>query len=772
LNSWKFIAFCIVCILFLSGQQACGLLGDTVALPDQISYNYHVRPILSDKCFVCHGPDKNQLKAGLRLDMPEAAYAPLTDTKGAYAIVPGNPEASEVVKRIKSQDTAYVMPVPESHLGRLTEYEIAVIEKWIAQGAKYEKHWAFIAPIKTELPSVKKKDWPKSEIDHFTLAKMEGNGLKPNQEANQSLLLKRLSLDLTGLPPTEAEMDAFESDKSPEGYEKTVDRLLASPHFGEKMAIYWLDIARYADSYGYQDDNIRTQWPYRDWVMHAFNQNMPYDQFITWQLAGDLLPNAGKEQVLATAFLRNHKYTEEGGVIPEEYRVEYIDDKVKTYTKGMLALTVECAKCHDHKYDPIAQTDYYKLFGFFNSTKEQGYEGDVSQSKPAKAPWLTLTKLEIDTQVPFVHHKDTSAVMVSVMGDLDTIRPTYVLDRGVYDKRTVEVKPTALQTVLPFDTTTLPRNRFGLAKWTVDKANPLTARVFVNHLWQELFGAGLVKSTGDFGMQGTLPSHPELLDWLAVDFMEHNWDIKYLVKKMVMTATYRQSSEITDDHHRIDPDNTFLARSARTRIKAELIRDMLLASSQLLVKEIGGPSVKPYQPKGLWEGATSGRGALRTYQQDTDSALYRRGLYNFIKLTNPPPAMIMFDASNRDGCEVKRSMTNTPLQALVMMNDPTVLEASRVFAERLMKSGMSVNDQLLRAFRAIICRRPTQKEMSVLRAYYAQELQVFQSGEADAVKTLRVGEWPQSKEIDQNQTAALMKVVNTIYNMEEAITKS
>ncbi|MBK6995237.1 MAG: DUF1553 domain-containing protein [Lewinellaceae bacterium] len=770
----RFLAFLCAFMALIGLWNACNRQNSLQngGLPDQISYNFHVRPILSDKCFVCHGPDKNQLKAGLRLDQAETAYAPLKETKGRFAIVPGKPEESELMHRITSQVPEYQMPTPESHLGALSEREINILKKWIEQGAVYEKHWALLPPEKADLPQIKDKKWPQNEIDYFTLAKMAENDLKPNAEASKEYLLKRATMDLTGLLPTETEMDAFLAEKDENAYEKVLDRLLASPHYGEKIALLWLDIARYSDSYGYQDDNIRSQWPYRDWVIHAFNKNMSYDQFVIWQLAGDLLPNASKEQILATAFLRNHKYTEEGGVIPEEYRVEYALDKVKTYTKGMLALTVECAQCHDHKYDPISQKDYYQLFGFFNTSKEAGFEGDVSASMPAKKPVLTLSDSEVKSILQFINKRDTSAVMVSVMGELDTPRTTYVLNRGAYDQHGQVVKPAALNAVMPFDTLQYPGNRLGLAKWTVTKANPLTARVFVNQIWQEFFGTGLVKTTDDFGMQGNLPTHPELLDWLAVDFMEHNWDIKRLVKQILMSATYRQSAEIKEEHLSIDPDNMYLARSPRLRLKAEFIRDMVLETSQLLNKEIGGPSVKPYKPKGLWEGATSGRGVLKTYEQDKDSALYRRGMYTFIKLTLPPPSMIVFDASNRDQCEVKRSRTNTPLQAFIMMNDPTVLEASRVLAQHLLTENKPLDDKIASAFRRIICRKPSSREMGILKEYYEEQLQLFNGNKLNALKTLLVGDSPINRNLNLNESAALMKVVNTIYNMEEAITKS
>ena len=739
---------------------------------DRISYNFDIRPILSDKCFACHGPDANKRKASLRLDIRDSALAPLKETKGAFAIVPGQPEASELIRRISSKDPSYQMPAPESHLGLLSADEIKLFTAWIQQGASYEKHWAFVKPHKVDLPATSDKDWQKNEIDHFTLAKMREQGLEPNEEAEKEILLKRVSLDLTGLLPSVEMMDAFAGDKSRNAYENVVDQLLSTAQYGEKMAVHWLDVARYADSYGYQDDNIRTQWPYRDWLIHAFNKNMGYDEFITWQLAGDLLPNANKEQILATAFLRNHKYTEEGGVIPEEYRVEYNIDKVKTFAKGVLALTVECAQCHDHKYDPISQKDYYQLFGFFNSSKEQGFEGDVSISKPAKTPIIVLNDDDVKNIVSFIHKKDTGQLTVSVMGEADTPRNTYILQRGVYDQHGEQVQAAGLKSVLDFDTAQLPRNRLGLARWTVSKENPVTARAFVNQLWAEFFGKGIVATTGDFGMQGNLPTHPELLDWLAVDFMENNWDIKRLIKKIVLSATYRQSSRISEKQRNTDPDNTYLSRFSRVREKAEFIRDIVLGSSGLLVKTIGGPSVKPYQPKGIWEAATSGRGVLAVYEQDHGEALYRRGLYTFIKLTAPPPGMMMFDASNRDQCEVRRLNTTTPLQALAMMNDPMVLEASRVFAQRLFVKNSSIEQKIQLAFRSIICRTPTHKQLNILSGYYQEQFNQFKSKQLDAGKTLNVGEYAQDERMNKDELAALMKVIVTIYNMEEAITKT
>jgi hypothetical protein len=741
-------------------------------LPEKISYNFDIRPVLSDKCFKCHGPDANQRQAHLRLDIADSAYAALKETKGAYAIVPGKPGQSELIKRISSSDLTFMMPPPDAHLGMLTEHEKKLFEKWIEQGAKYERHWAFTVPVKSQLPSVKNTSWPKNEIDYFVLNKMEQQGLAPNEDADKERLLKRLCLDITGLPPSLDMMDGFLADSSERAYEKIVDRLLALPQYGEKMAVHWLDIARYADSYGYQDDNIRTQWPWRDWVIHAFNENMPYDQFVTWQIAGDMLPNANKEQILATGFFRNHKYTEEGGVVPEEYRIEYLIDKTKTYGKGILGVTIECAQCHDHKYDPFSQKDYYSLLAFFNNTKEVGYEGDVSVSRPAKMPILYINSNDRKNLLSFIQKKDTATLMVSVMGERDTLRKTYILNRGRYDAPKAEVAPNALPAVMKFDTTKFARNRLGLAQWTVSRNNPLTARVFVNQVWQELFGKGIVKTSGDFGMQGELPTNPELLDWLAADFMDHHWDIKRLVKQVVMSATYRQSAKITSEKLSKDPDNTYLSHGPRNRLQAEFIRDLVLASSGLLNKTIGGPSVKPYHPAGLWENATSGRGVLATYIQDHGDSLYRRGMYTFIKLTVPPPSMTMFDASNRDQCEVRRLNTNTPLQALIMMNNPTVLEAARVLSEKISAQQKSSSQKIILAFRLIVCRKPSDKELKILEDYYDDQIQQFQQKNLSALKTLNAGEYQHIKNIDENAAAALMKVITAIYNLEETITKT
>lgn len=734
---------------------------------DLVSYNFDVRPILSDKCFACHGPDANKREAGLRLDDPKSALKALEGSPHTYAFVPGKPKSSEAYLRIVTSDTTLLMPPPASHL-KLSSDEIATIEQWIRQGARYEEHWAFVVPKKPALPRVKNEEWVKNEIDQFVLKKIEAAKLEPNEQADKERLLKRLSIDLTGLPPSLELMQQF--DGFDESYEKVVDQLLASPAYGEKMSVHWLDIARYADSYGYQDDGYRTQWPWRDWVIDGFNRNLPYDQFVTWQLAGDLLPEPTKEQLLATGFNRNHKITEEGGVIPEEYRVSYVSDRTDLFGKAFLGITVECAKCHDHKYDPISQNDYFSLFAFFNNVNEVGIESVIGGPETyAKRPFMEITREDIDTLLTFVNKPDTNRLIVSIMDDREEKRQTHLLIRGEYDAPGEKVYPATPRSVLGFNTN-FPKNRLGLSQWLFDKNNPLTARVYVNILWQEFFGLGIVKTSGDFGMQGELPSNPALLDWLSVDFRENQWDIKRLVKQMVMSATYRQSSVVEKEKYDVDPENILLARGPRYRINAEFVRDIVLSSSGLLNKTIGGPSVKPYQPAGLWEGATSGRGLLSIYKQDKGSRLYRRGIYTLIKRTVPPPSMSIFDASNRDICETKRLKTNTPLQALVMMNDPTVLEASRVLAADLLEEHSPIDQKIEKAFRLIVCRIPKPEEVVVLKEYFNNQLQNIDKETAG--KIIAVGEFPQKAGTPLVETAALMRVISTLYNLEETITKT
>ena len=760
-----------VFMIILIFPLACRREGTLAGTTDSVDFNLHIRPILSDRCFKCHGPDANQRKANLRLDIRENALAALKDNPTAHVIMPGKSSQSEMYRRISSNDTSQRMPPVNSNL-TLNQQEVELIKKWIDQGAVYKKHWAFIPPQKPALPSLNDKDWSRNEIDGFVLAKLEQADLQPNQEADKERLLKRVCLDLTGLPPSLALQEKFRNDKSAEAYENIVDELLSQPQYGEKMAVYWMDVARYADSHGYQDDGLRTMWPWRDWVIHAFNENYPYDRFVTWQLAGDLLPNPTKEQLLATGFNRNHKITQEGGIIQEEYRIEYVTDRTNTFGKSFLALTFECAHCHDHKYDPISQKTYYGTFAFFNQVPEKGLVGDIQLASLADPPKIKITSDEVRKIFSYINKKDTAAVEVMVMKDSSVRRPTFVLKRGAYDAHGDEVTFDLPSAILPFDSVKFGNNRLGLAKWLFEKKNPLTARVFVNRIWQEFFGRGLVKTSGDFGMQGDMPSHPQLLDWLALDFMNNGWNMKRLVKQIVMSSTYCQSSAISKEKLARDPENILLSRGPRIRMAAETVRDLALASSGLLIKEIGGPSVKVYQPKGIWESSTSGRGVLAHYVQDHGDDLYRRGLYSFIKRTVPPPGMLVFDASNRDQCEVKRLRTNTPLQALMLLNDPVILEASRVFAERLMKEQSSPEEKIKKAFRSVICREVKPEEFKILVGYFEDEKRKFNVSKEKAQQLINAGEYPHSEINDIESLASLMQVIHTIYNMEEAITKT
>jgi hypothetical protein len=745
------LAFVLIIIVFTKCSHS--------AADDEITFNTHIRPILSDKCFKCHGPDGNKRKSGYRLDTEEGAFAALKDHQEKYGIV---------YQRITSLDPDYMMPPPESNL-KLTKEEINLIGKWIKKGAKYQKHWSFIALQKTEIPEITDNKWVTNEIDHFILHKLDKIGLAPSEVKYDAPLLKRMMHDITGLPPAITEQNAFIAQANAATYEKMVDIALESPQYGEKMAIFWMDIARYADSHGYQDDGLRTMWPWRDWVIHAFNKNYDYKKFITWQLAGDLVPEKNKETILATGFNRNHKITQEGGVIDEEYRIEYVTDRTNTFGKGLLAMTFECAKCHDHKYDPISQKEYFSTFAFFNAVNEKGLNGDIGLASLADPPYMTITPEDKKGLLHFISKLDTGKVDVMIMKDSMGIRQTKLLERGAYDRPSMVVNHGTPSAILKFDSLKYGNNRLGLAKWMFDSKNPLTARVFVNFMWQEFFGKGIVKTSGDFGLQGDLPSHPELLDWLAYDFMTHGWNIKRLVKQIVTSSAYKQSNRSNNDQIIKDPENVFLSRGPRVRLSAELLKDHILASSDLLNPAIGGPSIKPYQPKGLWESASSGRGQLATYVEDAVDKKYRRGLYHFIKRTVPPPSMLIFDASNRDQCEVKRTSTNTPLQSLVLMNDYQVLEAARHLAIKTQNEKTDHETRIKSLYQRILCRPPKNIEVQKVKEFYQQSLTKMDDKKAKSI--LSFGEYQPPSEIAIKETAAMMQTIQLLFNLEETSTR-
>jgi hypothetical protein len=1035
-------------LAWLAPLLFAAMLAQTSVANAKVDYNREVRPILSENCFACHGFDEESREADLRLDVSDSAT---TDRGGYAAIVAGDSAASEAWRRITSDDESEVMPPIESHR-ELTGEQKKILRRWIDEGALYAKHWAFIPPVKSELPNVADGAWVRNPIDRFVLAKLEYEGLKPAGEATQRMVIRRLFFDLTGLPPSVEEVEAFVADDRPDAYERLVDKLLASPHFGERMALEWLDAARYADTNGFSIDGGRHMWLWRDWVIHAFNTNMPYDQFLVEQLAGDLLPDCTDSQLVATGFQRNNMVTHEGGTIPEENLANYNADRVKTFGEAMLGLTLGCAQCHDHKYDPLTQREYYQFFAYFNTLSDVGLDGDAGVNpRPyfeAKTPlpadqvpalrerivklqeeladpaaeaidrWIAEQKqalakrgrglglhpaevlkvstpnagsgFDVDagrfvkiasggglvaydvamrlpasnnpiTGVRIVFHPDSEAlgggwgfgklptayasapiekgtfVVTSISasaervtgdqvnlnllrdvrkatantwrpeyrpeGVLDTglsgwspqlshdgpvhltitfaepidasetpylttqvnfgvnaplvakrfeflamtgeddgsdlpaeviaivekpaggrteselqalvayfiehakaterqrvelanlierlrvltekfptmvmdqaeqPRETFILERGNYASPTERVSPgtpAALPT-LPADA---PGNRLGLAQWMTAPNHPLTARVAVNRFWQTLFGTGIVKTTADFGAQGAWPSHPELLDWLAVDFVESGWDVMALVRKVVTSATYRQTSAAGDDLIERDPSNLLLARGPRFRLPAEFIRDAALKTSGLLVDRIGGPSVNPYTPGDLWREIShygSSPATSQAFMQDHGEKLYRRSLYTYWKRTAPPPNMAAFDAPNREICTVQRASTITPLQALVLLNDVQFVEASRALAERIVQQSNDDAARLRWGFEECTSRPPTDEELVVLAEMLRRERARYAADGAAATAYLANGESLRDEQIPSAEHAAWSLVAALMMNLSEAVTRN
>jgi len=1039
-------------------------------LPEKLDYNQHVKPVLSDKCFACHGPDRAKQKAGLRLDLKEAAYGKLPENPDKVAIDPGNLTRSEFYHRIMSADPEYVMPTKDSHLS-LTAKEKAILIKWIQDGAEYKPHWAFVKPEKPDLPDIQNKSWVKNPIDNFILSKLEGEKLQPSRQADKELLLRRVSLDLTGLPPTLEEIDIFLKDKSENAYEKQVDRLLQSPHYGEKMAVDWLDLARFADSHGYTVDRLRDMSPYRDWVINAFNQNMHYDKFVQWQLAGDLMPKPTKDMIIATAFNRNHQQNMEGGIVEEEFQTEYVIDRTNTFGDAMLGISIGCAKCHDHKYDPISQKNYYQLFSFFNNIKEAGQiswddalptptlmlptakeekmlhfintqiasqekeiemarisseaefqkwvydqryrelckeispktnlqalfsfdnnslkntvnaketgimkresgqtgdrpvfvthnngqamvmNGDVfldldqagvfrrsqpfsigiwinipkelkegvilhksqaerlynfrgyhlylkddrlelnmahtapsnaitkqSQKGIPREQWIQLTitydgsskakglnlfldgklcvmettmdqltkdilfkgekqpglqiggwwrglgfkggkiddivvydRVLTNFEIGVLARKNSwakvagnsrnqlapidlailkdyymSAVSLKVraasnlltrtrtsqadstdkirelmvMQEMPKPKKAHILLRGNYDAFGEEVSPETPESILKFPKN-LPKNRYGLSLWLTDKKNPLTARVAVNRFWQNFFGTGIVKTTEDFGNQGELPSHLELLDWLAIYFQESGWDIKKLNKLIVMSGTYRQDSKTSNEKREKDPENRLLARGPSNRMTAEMIRDNALMASGLINNKVGGESVKPYQPEGLWEINNT------TYKPDSGQGVYRRSLYVIVKRSVPNPTLSTFDATSRSYCVVRRQKTNTPLQALVTLNDPTFVEAMKVLGEKMSRIA-DTRQAIAMAYRKLTGRLPSSMETDLLISMQKNEYQKFKRSPQKVTGLLGAGQTRIDQKADAALIAANALVASTILNSDATLTK-
>ncbi len=760
--SYSVFMFMLRHVLFsLFGALAlCGVGGYSQSAgessEDTVSFNRDIRPIFSDTCFRCHGPDESSREADLRFDLPESAFA---EREGGYfAIAPGDPEVSEAWLLINEEDPEYRMPPLKSHL-KLSEEQKELIGQWIEEGAKYESHWAFEALQMPPLPKVENKSWPIIEVDLFVLAGLEAKSIEPAPEAEASAWLRRVTQDLTGLPPTVAEIEAFAADDSPEAEERVVDRLLNSIDYAERMTAIWLDNARYADSNGFQFDNARSMWPWRDWVIQAFRANMPYDQFITEQLAGDLLENPTQEQLIATGFNRNHPHSIEGGIIDEEYRVMYANDKTTTAGTLFLGLTMECTRCHDHKYDPLTMTDYYSLFAFFNTSAEFGAPGEEGFKHKAKAapPFI-----EYESEDPN-DSENSEAEKTLVMVMKETARQSYILEQGLFDQpgERVEVRTPAM--LSDFDG--YSGNRLGLARWLTSSDNPLFARVAVNRLWQQFFGIGLVDTPDNFGMQGALPSHPLLLDWLAVEFRDNDWDLHHLIRAIVLSATYCQSSDFRSDME--DPDNRLLARGPTFRLPAEMIRDQALIVGGLMTRQVGGPSVMPYQPEGVWLDLNAPDSHAETYEQGSGSDLYRKSLYTYWRRAVLHPAMAVFDAPNRDVCSVERESTNTPLQALVTLHGPTYIEASR----RLAEISVGEADPISHVFHAILSRLPDDEERQLLGDLHKVRLARYDEDPAAAVRLMAVGASLADPNLDIRQVAALADVCHAVLNLSETITR-
>ncbi len=685
-------------------------------------------------------------------------------------------------KRVSTTNPDDLMPPPDSGL-RLTAAQVATIRQWIAEGAVWpedERHWAFIPPELPAAPSVSDAKWVRNSIDAFVLARLDKEGLRPSQEADKPTLLRRITFDLTGLPPTPAEQDAFLADNSSKAYESVVDRLLNTDRYAEHMALPWLEASRYADTDGYQNDRLRYQWVWRDWVLMALKKNMPFDQFTVEQMAGDLLPNRNFMTQVATGFNRNHRINSEGGSIPDEWIVEYVADRVETLGTVYLGLTFNCSRCHDHKYDPIAQKEFYQLFAFFNNIAEAGLgpnDGNSPPFIPVPKDWPKLKPAEnkfVVPDPPRVKLQQTSVPRpqsgkpdtVMVMHELKKPRDTFVLQRGLYDKpdKSEKLNPNTPAAIgaMPKD---LPRNRLGLARWLVDKDHPLVARVTVNRFWQYFFGRGIVKTSENFGIQGEQPSHPELLDWLALEFIRTGWDMQKINKLIVMSATYRQSSSASRQSIKKDADNALLSRGPRKRLTPYQIRDAALFSSGLLVEKLGGPSVKPYMPPGLWKSISN-----RKYDQGKGDDLYRRSMYTYWMRTIPPPTMVAFNASEREVCSVRKDHTTTPLQALTLMNNVTFIESARFIAERVLtKAGTRPTDKLDYVFQLILSRKPTAKERETLLNDFNGYLENFTKDTKGTVGLLGIGEKPRDRNLPLAEHAAWTLVANTVLNLDEAI---
>jgi mono/diheme cytochrome c family protein len=760
------------------------------AAEQPIDFNRDIRPILSNKCYACHGPDDGKREAGLRFDDVKIATSKLES--GAVAIVPHKPEASELIRRVTSSDEDERMP-PAKFGKPLSKDEIAALRKWIEQGAHFATHWSYMKPVRSEPPAAPEawRNWPRNGIDRFALQAMLARGFHPSPEEDRYGLIRRIFLDLTGLPPTVEEADAFVANKDPRAYEKVVDDLLHRSSYGEHWARMWLDLARYADSAGYADDPLRTIWAYRDWVIKAFNDNEPFDQFTIEQIAGDLLPKPTEAQLIATAFHRNTLTNSEGGTQDEEFRNSAVVDRVNTTMAVWMGTTMACAQCHTHKFDPISQREYFQLFAILNNTED----ADRKDERPVLPIYTDKQRREVTELEARV------AVLQSVLGASNNgLMQAHAVPSGA-DVASRAAKPTTTVPILRELTNNRrvtqleyrgnyldkgpvvepglpaafhaakgdgPLDRLKLARWLVDKNNPLTARVVANRYWEILFGRGIVLTSEDFGSQGEPPTHPELLDWLAREFMDNGWDTKALLRTMVTSATYRQSSQIVGDAAKVDPDNRWLARGPRVRLSAETVRDQALAVSGLLSKKMYGPPVHPPQPK---LGLNAAFGGSTDWKTSEGEDRYRRAIYVTWRRSNPYPSMATFDAPNREVCALRRTRTNTPLQSLVTLNDPVYVEAAQALARRAIEHDSVVEEQIAYAFRCCLLRAPHENELKPLVALYNDSrAQLADRPKAtEKLATIPLGKLPADmKAID---AAAMTVVGNVLLNLDEMVLK-
>lgn len=818
------------------------------SLAVEVKFNRDIRPILSENCFFCHGQDPEHRGGELRLDIREEAIATRKDSPPA--IVPGDPEASELIKRLTTTDPNLIMPPADAHLDGLKKGQIQTLRQWIKSGAEYEPHWSFVPPTKATLPQTSS---PQNPVDSFIRARLKSEGLTPSKQAPAGILVRRLYLDLTGLPPSVEDISRYLSDPAPDRWQNLIRQLMDSPHFAERLAMPWLDAARYADTHGFSIDDHRDMWAWRDWVIHAFQTNQAYDQFLTEQIAGDLIPNATPDQIAATGFLRNNMSTHEGGTIAEEYRVTQNLDKVDAVTTAILGLTMKCAQCHDHKYDPISQKEYFSFYAFFNSSSEPGKSAtnantpplmaytsplanggidglksrvaelelfkaspptsllkarslwETEQKKTATGPlakslsaehdarsatdWKTINDAFIISKSPQatemkiflktlgveikVLNRDIKRgqTTVMVMDHKPGLRKTHILIRGAYDQLGEEVS-TGVPAVLPAIGGSEASTRLDLARWITAPENPLTARVAVNRTWQMVFGRGIVETSGDFGNQGSWPSHPELLDWLAVDFVENDWNIRHVLKTILNSETYRQSAVSSAEHQEKDPRNVLLARSPRPRIAAEIIRDQALAHSGLLNRSVGGPSVHPPQPE-LWS-EVSHYGYTKPFTSQIflhgqENSAYRRSIYTFWKRTSPPPSMALFDAPSRETCSVVRGSTNTPLQALVLMNEPQFVKAGLALGQRiLLQGGSSHSSRIDYGFSLTTGRNPSSQEVQLLEKSIIENIQRY-TDDPRAAQQLTQGTVDSKKQMPLLAAYAIFG--STLLNLDESITR-